>query len=77
MATSDFMARLDVAVGALIVQSGDVLVIGLARDGLSLADADRYRDEVKRRLPGIGEVVVLAGVNALAAYRPDDPEARS
>nr|MDT0658035.1 hypothetical protein [Micromonospora sp. DSM 115978] len=57
--------------GIAVVRPGDVLIVGLSRDGLTQEQARYYHETIKNRLPGIGDVIVVGGVTALAAYRPD------
>lgn len=58
---------------ALILKPGDVLVVGISREHVSTQDLQRYRTHLMECVPGLADVIVLAGCTALAAYRPEYP----
>lgn len=75
MATSeiDVSVQHDIQVtGVAVVRPGDVLIVGLSREILTAEQARHYHETIKGRLPGVADVIVIGGVTALAAYRPDD-----
>lgn len=55
---------------AVMVRSGDTLVIGIVDDSQHPDDLERMRDEIKDYLPGL-EVLVILGAESMAVYRPD------
>jgi hypothetical protein len=56
---------------ALIVRPGDHLIVRVAEGGYTDEDAQRWREEILRRIPALGDVSILTGVDQVAAYRPD------
>ncbi|MGW1039340.1 hypothetical protein [Streptomyces sp. NPDC002547] len=57
---------------ATVIRPGDTVLIGTARR-LSQAEANRLATQLGDRMPGV-KVLVLEGVTAISAYRPEDPE---
>lgn len=64
------MAELQVA-EALVIKPGDHLVIRVDRDSIiSRSEVDELRRAVLDRIPGIGDVAVIAA-DGLAVYREE------
>ncbi len=57
--------------GGLVVRPGDVLLVETDTQ-ITVVDAQRLVDRLLARLPGVRDVVVLAGCRVRAVYRPDD-----
>jgi hypothetical protein len=71
MPSGDTMAMTKVEVelqSAAVIRPGDTFVVATNRP-ISMAEADRMKDELGFKIPGVHIVIVPA--NALAVYRPD------
>lgn len=55
---------------ALVVLPGDHLIVRIAREPVTLEEADVIRMELRSRFPGLGGVTVIAA-DGLAVYRPE------
>lgn len=57
--------------GAIVVRPGDVLVVAMAAEHLTMAQADEIKTQLMKRLPGLADAVIITRTTALAAYRTE------
>jgi hypothetical protein len=58
---------------ALVLQPGDTLIIA-TRAAMSDWDIDRTKAKLKELIPDLGGVVIIGGIDQIAAYRPNPIE---
>lgn len=63
------MADFDDVTGALIIRPGDTLIMRTA--AISRKELNELSDLIRSRLPEDVQLLVLAGVEGMAVYRPD------
>lgn len=54
---------------AAFVQPGDVLILRIEAR-LTMAQAERIKEALLAKMPGLADVVTIGGVDQLAVYRP-------
>lgn len=70
MAAAGMTLPVEVELSVLTVRPGDILVVRYSR-AVSADEAERTKAQLKERLPGIRDVVVITAADGLAVYRPD------
>ena len=54
----------------LIIRPGDTLIV-VRSEGMSEVDAVDFKAEIRERLPDLKDVILLVGIDYIAAYRPE------
>lgn len=68
MAEAKMAVRADLSLNGAVVRPGDTLIVCLPRD-TSMDGGERVKKALAEMMPGV-HVVVVSGVEHLAAYRP-------
>jgi hypothetical protein len=55
----------------LVVRPGDVLILTTAAP-VTTEQFESIRQQALQRLPGLGDVVIISNVTAVAAFRPEE-----
>ncbi|NJP73395.1 hypothetical protein [Streptomyces sp. C1-2] len=69
MADTPTTVTVDIAADLTVIRPGDAVLVAVPAD-TPATQARRIAELLRERLPDAADVLVLAGVNSIAAYRP-------
>ncbi|MFI7394025.1 MULTISPECIES: hypothetical protein [Streptomyces] len=71
MADTPTTLALDLAADLTVIRPGDTVLVRVPSD-IPAEQIRRIVDQLKERMPDVADVLVLAGADGIAVYRPND-----
>ncbi|MFE5258249.1 hypothetical protein [Streptomyces coelicoflavus] len=71
MADTPTTLALDLSADLAVIRPGDTVLVRVPSD-IPAEQIRRIVDQLKERLPDVADVLVLAGADGIAVYRPTD-----